>query len=55
VLHSAHRLDELRRVVDPFAIQIVGDLLARLGDAVDGEFLVLVDDPVAGTPMTRLM
>src|SRR5712664_961421 len=48
VLDSAHRLDKLRRVVNPFAIQIIGDLLARLGDAVDEEFLVLVDDPVAG-------
>src|SRR5258707_2249009 len=28
--NSAHRLDKLRRVMDPFAIQIVGDLLARL-------------------------
>src|SRR3981081_1075881 len=48
VLDSAHCLDELRRVVDSFAVQIVGDLLARLGDAVDEEFLVLVDDPVPG-------
>src|SRR5258706_7377672 len=48
VLDSAYRLDELCRVVNPFAIQIVGDLLARLGNAVDEELLVLVDDPVPG-------
>src|SRR5712691_12656389 len=48
VLDPVHRLEELRRVVDPLAIQIVGDLLARLRDAVDEEFLVLVDDLVTG-------
>src|SRR5204863_87307 len=48
VLDSVQRLDELRRVVDPLAIQIIGNLLARLRDPVDEEFLVLVDDLVAG-------
>src|SRR6266699_6468043 len=48
VRDPVHRLDELCRVVDSLAIQIVGDLFARLRDAVDEEFLVLVDDLVAG-------
>src|SRR6266571_4119599 len=48
VRDSVHRLDELCRVVDPLAIQIIGDLFARLRDAVDEEFFVLVDDLVAG-------
>src|SRR5713101_2036090 len=48
VLDPVQRLDELCRVVDPLAIEIVGNLLARLRDAVDEEFLVLVDDLVAG-------
>src|SRR6266480_3854067 len=48
VRDSVHRLDELCRVVDSLAIQIVGDLFARLRDAVDEEFLVLVDHLVAG-------
>src|SRR5436190_4295302 len=34
VLHPVDRLDELGRVVDPLAIQIVGNLLARLRDPV---------------------
>src|SRR5258705_11423712 len=48
VLHPVHRLDELSRVVDPLAIEIIGNLLAGLRDPVDGELLVLVDDLVAG-------
>ena len=47
MLHPVHRLDELSRVVDPLAIEIIGNLLARLCDPVDEEFLVLVDDLVA--------
>src|SRR6267143_1207097 len=41
VRDPVQRLDELRRVVDPLAIQIVGNLFARLRDAVDVEFLAL--------------
>src|SRR5947208_9790582 len=48
VLDPVQRLDELCRVVDPLAIQIVGNLSAGLRDAIDKEFLVLVDDLVAG-------
>src|SRR6267143_2174089 len=48
VLDPVQRLDELCRVVDPLAIQIVGNLFAGLRDAIDEEFLVLVDDLVAG-------
>src|SRR6266571_370500 len=48
VLDPVHRFDELCRVVDPLAIQIVGNLFSRLRDAVDEEFLVLIDDLVAG-------
>src|ERR1700704_1660541 len=48
VRDPVQRLDELRRVVDPLAIQIVGNLSAGLRDAVDEEFLALVDDLVAG-------
>src|SRR5439155_15511961 len=33
VLDSVQRLDELRRVVNPLAIQVVGNLFARLHDA----------------------
>src|SRR5712691_1498469 len=48
VRDTVHRLDELCRIVDPLAIQIVGNLFAGLHDAVDEELLVLVDDLVAG-------
>src|SRR5438445_2861103 len=48
VLDPVQRLDELCRVVDPLAIQIIGNLSAGLRDPVDEEFLVLIDDLVAG-------
>src|SRR5215467_87509 len=50
VLDAAQRLLVLRRVVDPLAVQIVGDLLPRLQDSVDREALVLVDDLVTRDP-----
>src|SRR5690242_20168737 len=37
VLDPAYRLEVLRRIVDSLAIEIVGDLPARLNDAVDRE------------------
>src|SRR5690348_2906622 len=48
VLDPAYRLDELRRVMDSFAIEIVGDLPARLNDPVDRELPVFVHDLVSG-------
>src|SRR5690349_6933982 len=47
VLDPAHCLEELRRVVDSLSIEIVGDLLPRLNDTVDGELPVFVDDLVS--------
>src|SRR5215467_14511021 len=54
VLDAAQRLLVLRRVVDPLAVEIVGDLLPRLQDPVDREALVLVDDLVPREPHDSL-
>src|SRR5215510_14371570 len=48
------RLLVLRRIVDPLAVEIVGDLLPRLQDPVDREALVLVDDLVPRDPHDAL-
>src|SRR5262249_10035756 len=54
VLDAAERLLVLRGVMDALAIEVVGDLLARLEDTVDREPLVLVRDLVAGHPHDAL-
>src|SRR5882672_10078068 len=48
VLHAAERFLELCRIVYPFAVEVVGDLRARLRNSIDREPLVLVDDLVPG-------
>src|SRR5882672_4897548 len=47
VLDPSERLLELCRVMNPLAVEVIRDLLARLRDPVDRESLVLVDDLVA--------